>query len=152
MRRDRESQYSPECFEHAELIWSPIRELPYGPATDERSRERPDRCQHPTTRVIPPETLLAFTGASTDGEWFKSRRTTTTCPAEGNTLPIGGNAGQKPAEPKETPPNDGVLPLAFFHWRKTMTSQTTATAAPTLMQFNSLTLAAAATAAIAATA
>lgn len=50
MRRGRESQDSPECFEHAALIWSPVRELPYGPATHERSRERPDRCQHPTTR------------------------------------------------------------------------------------------------------
>ncbi|MGZ2505322.1 hypothetical protein EHI47_33045 [Rhizobium leguminosarum] len=43
------------------------------------------------------------------------------CPAERETLPIGTNAGQNLTEPKEKPPNGGVLPLAFFHWRQTMT-------------------------------
>ncbi|TBE58969.1 hypothetical protein ELH03_32760 (plasmid) [Rhizobium beringeri] len=32
-------------------------------------------------------------------------------------MPIGANAGQNLTEPKEKPPNGGVLPLAFFHWR-----------------------------------
>ncbi|NKJ84796.1 carboxymuconolactone decarboxylase family protein, partial [Rhizobium leguminosarum bv. viciae] len=32
-------------------------------------------------------------------------------------MPIGTNAGQNLTEPKEKPPNAGVLPLAFFHWR-----------------------------------
>ena len=32
--------------------------------------------------------------------------------------PIGANAGQTTTEPKEKPPIQGVLPLAFFHWRR----------------------------------
>ncbi|MGF6178924.1 hypothetical protein ABIE33_007244, partial [Ensifer sp. 4252] len=31
--------------------------------------------------------------------------------------PIGANAGQNITEPREKPPNEGVLPLEFFHWR-----------------------------------
>ncbi|KAA9386912.1 hypothetical protein F4V88_10740 [Neorhizobium galegae] len=52
------------------------------------------------------------------GEWFKNRRTAKAiCPAERRTLPIGAIAGQNITEPKEKPPNGGVLPLEFFHWR-----------------------------------
>ncbi|KAA9388071.1 hypothetical protein F4V88_17220 [Neorhizobium galegae] len=54
------------------------------------------------------------------GEWFKNRRTAKAiCPAERRTLPIGAIAGQNITEPKEKPPNGGVLPLEFFHWRPT---------------------------------
>nr|WP_304655660.1 hypothetical protein [Neorhizobium galegae] len=35
-------------------------------------------------------------------------------------MPIGAIAGQNITEPKEKPPNGGVLPLEFFHWRNTM--------------------------------
>jgi hypothetical protein len=47
----------------------PICKLPYGPATLEGRDNRPDRCQHPTTRRSLPQILLASAGASTDVSW-----------------------------------------------------------------------------------
>ena len=44
----------------------PVCELPYRPAADERPQQRPNRCQHLTTRNTVPEILLALTEASTD--------------------------------------------------------------------------------------
>src|SRR5215471_8254762 len=44
----------------------PVRELPYRPAADERPQQRPNRCQHLTTRDTVPKILLALTEASTD--------------------------------------------------------------------------------------
>src|SRR5262249_12220898 len=44
----------------------PVRELPYRPAANERSQQRPNRCQHPTTRNTVPKIPLALTEASTD--------------------------------------------------------------------------------------
>ncbi len=61
------SQSAPE-FEHGSVIWPPIRELPYGPATHDRSHQRPDRCQHPTARRASRKILVALTGESTDGK------------------------------------------------------------------------------------
>src|SRR6516165_3494242 len=44
----------------------PVCELPYRPAADERPQQRPNRCQHLTTRNTVPKILLALTEASTD--------------------------------------------------------------------------------------
>src|SRR5262249_56275424 len=44
----------------------PVCELPYRPAATERPQQRPNRCQHLTTRTTVPKILLALTEASTD--------------------------------------------------------------------------------------
>src|SRR5262245_55150226 len=46
----------------------PVCELPYRPAATERPQQRPNRCQHLTTRTTVPKILLALTEASTDGK------------------------------------------------------------------------------------
>ena len=42
----------------------PVRELPYGPAACDSLHQRPDTCQHPTTRSNQPKTLLLQPGRS----------------------------------------------------------------------------------------
>ncbi|MBP8246825.1 MAG: GrpB family protein [Phenylobacterium sp.] len=56
------------------VIWTEIRELPYGPAPLRRLHHRPDRWQHLTTCQTS-RNLLAPKGASTDG-----KRTSPTLP------------------------------------------------------------------------
>lgn len=67
---------------HATLIWNRVRELPYGPATDERSRERPDRCQHPTSRLMPPKTILAPPGRPQMENGSEPKGSKAICPAK----------------------------------------------------------------------
>jgi hypothetical protein len=43
-RRGRKNQMYSSCLEHAFIIWSPVRELPYGPAAPSL-HQRPDRWQ-----------------------------------------------------------------------------------------------------------
>ena len=44
----------------------PVCELPYGPAANDRPHQRPNRCQHLTTRDINLKISLALSEASTD--------------------------------------------------------------------------------------
>src|SRR5580700_3447023 len=58
MRRDRENQANSQRIAARECDLDPVRELPYGPATNHRPHSRPDRWQHPTTRPAFPRFLL----------------------------------------------------------------------------------------------
>src|SRR2546426_11903723 len=46
----------------------PVCELPYGPAANDRPHQRPNRCQHLTTRDTNLKISLAPTEASTDAK------------------------------------------------------------------------------------
>ena len=54
-------------LERARLNWTPLRELPYGPAAGDKPQQRPDTCQHPTTllALLFQKIFLATLGAST---------------------------------------------------------------------------------------
>gem|GEM_PF-262159 len=75
MGRGRENPICDKRSKARGSEWNPICELPYGPATLERSHQRPDRCQHPTTRSNGTKILLAFNGASTDVANFSAMLT-----------------------------------------------------------------------------
>ena len=64
-RRGRKNQAYSSCLEHAFMIWSPVCELPYGPAASSLHHQRPDRWQHPTSADLLQKSLASH-GASTD--------------------------------------------------------------------------------------
>ena len=61
-RRDRENQFVTERLKARGSELDPIRELPYGPAACEWPHQRPDTCQHPTTRRSDPEDFSCADG------------------------------------------------------------------------------------------